>query len=845
MFFAGLTSCNPRPDGIGAPRVLDGVLDLRGWNFQDQGPIELNGDWEFYWRRFVPPNQFAGNASGFASSTEAGSALRAAVPGKWNQQTIDGRRFSSDGFATYHMRILLNPSQIRNSDTIPIFAFRLRRIYTAYRLYVNGTQIVQVARPAESAEEARPGYRIVLKNLAVTEPVLDVVLHISNYSHPNAGLPVAILFGTETNIRAEREARLAFDLFLIGGLLVLGIYQLGLYLLSRVDRAPVLLGVFCLIVAVRHLIDDERYVDDLFQGIPWIVLHRMAYAAFTLAVIVMLEHVHRFFEGEAVIWITRSLQTLSAAFLLLVIFFSPKVYSAHAYLFEIVAVLSGLYLIIVVIIATVRKRNESLMSVASLLCLVPGMVNKILFDSGHWAGLDLLPLGLFGFLMMQTLVVSRRFSRSFISIEKSSKELEVRVADRTRELQEFGVQLEEARDRAEDSNRAKSEFLATMSHEIRTPLNAIIGTSQLLREDSLSEEDRAQYVSVLGRAGDNLLRLVNQVLDFSRLEEGQMRLSRVGIAPAKLLREVVEIMEIQARAKGLEIEREVAIDDARLFLGDPDRIKQILLNLMGNAVKFTAAGRIIARLAVSEDRGAQALRFEIEDDGPGIPSEKIAQMFERFTQVDSSDSRRFEGTGLGLAITKKLVDLMQGDIAYTVPRSGRGSCFIVTLPLPGIAESADAIAPSPVKTERAAQATEPPAKLRVLLAEDNEDNVLLIRAFLKKSDLILDVAVDGQEALANFQAAVAAGGDALYDIVLMDIQMPRMDGYTATKKIREYERAAGIAATPIIALTANATAEDVQRSKDASCDEHLSKPVLKPLLLKTLNEFTRPKNADI
>ncbi|MEQ9366064.1 MAG: 7TM diverse intracellular signaling domain-containing protein, partial [Leptospirales bacterium] len=390
-----------------APRVVDGVIDLRAWDFEGQGPVELNGDWRFYWRRFIPPAEFASRG---AAPLESGTPATMLVPGRWNGRTIDGNILGGDGFATYRLRILLDPERLRQAAGDSIYAFRLRRMYTAYRLFLNGAEIVQVGQIGEAAAAAVPRYRTVLRPVVVSEAELDLVLHISNYHHLRGGVPVAVVFGTEANIRAEREARLAFDLFLIGGLLILGLYQLGLYVLSKVDRSPILLGLFCLIIALRHFIDDERYVDDVFQNIPWHILHRMTYATFATAVILGLEHIHRFFAREAAIWLTRCLQSVAAAFLAVAVVATPRTYVAGSIALEITAVLSGIYMIAVVGVALYRRRNESLLFGLSLLCLVPGVIYKILYDRGHWSGVDLLPLGLFGFVFGQTLAVSKRFS---------------------------------------------------------------------------------------------------------------------------------------------------------------------------------------------------------------------------------------------------------------------------------------------------------------------------------------------------------------------------------------------------------------------------------------------------
>lgn len=397
------------------------------------------------------------------------------------------------------------------------------------------------------------------------------------------------------------------------------------------------------------------------------------------------------------------------------------------------------------------------------------------------------------------------------------------ISDRKR----IEKELKSARAAADAANRAKSEFLANMSHEIRTPLAGILGYAEMLINYCKTDEERKDYGAKIKRNADNLTELINDILDLSKVEAGALKVEQLKFSPTMEVDGVLSLLEVQAQEKGISLESVFERPIPEQIVTDPKRFRQVLINVLGNAIKFTDKGRVTVRMRMDRAKKEPLLEIAVTDSGCGIPLEAQSQLFRPFVQADSSTTRKYGGTGLGLVLSRRLSRAMGGDLVLSESAPGKGSTFIITVET-GSAEqlrSAPAL-DVPVTTR---QAEQPLKGVRVLLAEDHEDNEELITSFLRRSGAGVEVARNGAEAVALVRTEP-------FDIVLMDIQMPVMDGCAALKTLR------GESYTlPIVAVTAHAMLEEREKCMNAGFSHFLTKPLDFNALIATIEGLVPKK----
>lgn len=430
------------------------------------------------------------------------------------------------------------------------------------------------------------------------------------------------------------------------------------------------------------------------------------------------------------------------------------------------------------------------------------------------------------------------------------RNIEIKLEELNRDLEDANRQLTQAIERAnvlafeaQAANIAKSAFLARMSHEIRTPLNSVLGYTQMLLEEDLKEEQKA-HVRMVNTSGQALLALIEDILDFSKIEAGEMSLECVSFSLRETLQEACEIVRPKLQDKPVKLSWEAAADVPELLLGDPVRTRQVILNLLGNAAKFTKKGEISLKVEKTHKEGSRIqLLFTVKDTGIGIPQHKLQIIFEPFRQAEDSTGRLYGGTGLGLTICRQLARLMQGEI-WATSKEGAGSTFYFkawfqecTQPpvQECIPEDTKAAPAQDLLSEPPPPAMTPPSRpARILLVEDNPVNAQLAELMLTKAGHMVQTAKDGWEALKLFTAKSRE-----LDLILMDVEMPGLDGLRATKRIR----ALGHLDVPIVAMTAHALKEDMERCLESGMNDYLSKPIRKEILLNMVDKWTSKKRT--
>jgi signal transduction histidine kinase len=766
------------PDRGQSPVAHQGVIDLRKENLFNNS-LTLSGEWGLYWERLLPPDSVSMPPTAYVP-----------YPVLWKDLRVDGRSFPTVGYATYTLTVLLPHRRPRIGLEIP-------DTYCSFKLFVNGVLQAQDGVPATTREKATPFWATRNVALPPGEPdTLRFVLQIANFWHARGGPYKEILIGDKDVLFLKKNRDIAYDFLMAGCMFMGGLFFLGLFVFSSHDKTILYFSLFCIVFSYRMVGTQHYALHLLFSNLDWFVTIRIEYLSLSLAMAFFCAYTRKLYPDDIIPFVTKALIWLCLAYSIAVLTLPTQIFTHLLIGFLSMMFVCIAYSMYVFLRAARHRRSGSvfaLMSTAVMLFIGTIMNLHYFGFISDWRAV--LFISYITFFWLQSLALSHRFAHHF----------------------------RQATWQARQGLRTKSEFLSTMSHEIRTPLNAVIGMTHLmLRNDPRA--DQKEDLGVLLFSANNLLSIVNNILDYNKIEEGKIGFEHIPMDLAAIARNIVAGLKNAADERGIILRAEV---DSRLdhkVMGDPTRTSQVLTNLVHNAVKFTKAGSVRLTLSVDTIDAQQiTVTVKIEDTGIGIPVEKQGLIFDRFTQADSSTSRSYGGTGLGLAITKKILEL-QGVALKLISEPGKGSTFYFTQTFTNTNEPVG-------DTHDQLPAVESEQLLRgihILLVEDNPLNVLVARTMLENNGATVDVAVNGAEALDKLDARS-------HQLVLMDLHMPVMDGYEATVLLRKRGET-----LPIIALTASTPKEVESDAFAAGLNDVVVKPFSPDELYRVILQYVQP-----
>lgn len=749
-----------------------GVLDLRSENFNQV--VSLTGEWEFYWRKFVL--QDIKDRPQFVT-----------FPKKWNDLKVDGRDVPSFGYATYRLKVLL-------PKTAEMLRIGIPDVYCAYDFYLNGVLVAKNGQISKSAANFTPHWQYRAFDIPLDVDTAELILQVANFVHYKGGVKDPIILGTKTSVVLERNRVEAIDLLLTGCLFMGGLFFLGLYLRGSRDKAILLFSIFCMVYCYRIMGTDNYVLHTLLPNANWYIMIHLEYCSLFLGIGIFAQYTRYLYPEETHLQVIRFIVGSCVLFCLATLLLSPYYFSQLINPFLVVTIFCIGYALYTYAFAYIRNRPGSKYALLSCISLMFAFGLSLLNYWGIVPAIQLASfIGYIAFFFFQSLILSHRVA----------------------------FQLQRANRIAEESLQIKSEFLSTMSHEIRTPLNSVIGMSHLLLRNH-PRPDQVQQLDVMLFSANNLLGIVNDILDFNKIEEGKIRFENQVMDVSAICGGCMASLGNFASEKEINLELNMQPEVNYRVLGDQMRLTQVLTNLIHNAIKFTAGnGKVCLKVSKLEETVDRVkLRFEVIDTGIGISTEKQQLIFERFTQADSSTSRSFGGTGLGLAISKRLLEL-QGSSLHVQSEVGKGSIFFFEQLL---VKADEMHIESPKVDFKVDNSTILQGK-EILLVEDNAINVMVARGFLEKWGATVTVAENGELALSLFD-------EKRHQIILMDLHMPILDGYQAAARIRQFNKI-----VPIIALTANLRKDIEEKVLQVGINDVIVKPFLPDELFQVLNKY--------
>ncbi len=842
-----LFSCH-NYSGKSVPKAINGVLDLREWDFEEDGPVDLGGQWEFYWEKLLD-----GSEETLGTTIEPDGMMD--IPKQWKDHTLpDGRSLSHLGYATYKLKILL-PTVTSPAGPLNNLAIKTNYIDTAYSMTVLSSEGDLLGKPlvggivGDSRESSVPLHRYDIASISYS-PEWTVIFQVCNFHYFWGGIRTIPQMGTFKQIYEKTDNKLYLAFFTIGIILVMGIYHIIQFCLYREDRSPLWFGLLCLSVALYTLL-STCYLEYVFPDLHlWTFYMKLEYQCSFFNLLFFRLFLGSLFPGKFNKKAGKYFFIILASYFLY-FFLSPYSWGANQFIFNtylfflVVSQALALAALIKVIVGDNNKLAKVMLAGSSFFVFC--IVNDVMFQLGIFKTFVSFQYGIVVFIICQSIVIAIKNKtnhkekyaaqrEALDNLAKSDKlkgeflqKLEQQVMERTSQLTEAKEQAVVLREKADEANRAKSIFLANMSHELRSPLNAVLGFSQILDKSPTLTEKNHKHLGIIKRSGEHLLSLINQVLSLSKIEAGKSSLNPIDFDLYRLLEELEGMFMLKAKGKNLTLSFDLDRGLERYVYGDELKIRQILINLLNNAVKFTDKGSVVL-LASSRDGGEGIsqnpveLTFLVKDTGIGISEKNIEKVFHPFDQAEDKGSPR-EGTGLGLTISREFALMMEGNLSVN-STEGDGSVFSFR----AMVEQGEETHLIGVDEVRSVATIDPDFKMtdgetpRLLIIDDSLNNRLLLLTILEQAGFQVKTAENG-EVGCGIQKEWQA------HMVWMDIRMPVMGGIEATKIIRNFQSETQ---PVIIAVTASAFDEEKEEIMNIGCNDFVHKPYRESLIFEKI-----------
>lgn len=794
LFGVGIVVFSYMPELVYA-EAENGSLDLSGWNFaKEKNIFALEGEWEYYPNKLLGPEDFEAGADA--------EKLYTTYPNHWSE---DQKHYKeAKGYATYRLTVTMPDG----FEDVGIYS---RFQYGAYRIYLNGYEMMEVGRVSENKSEHYVSY---MSQSSYQNPFIpgegnraEIILQVQNEMHYESGFSRHIFLGELMQIKFFQGILLLLN-GVTGGVLLLLFFYFGIaYFENKTRKEYMDFSVVALMSLFTCLAAYGESV--LYRVVPVIsaaALYKLEYIALITA---------SFFANYRLIlqyskqkWPLLYIKGMMALAYLAVFLLPP--YDIAQFGIGLKLVLCSFFLLsFVYTFCHVLKDKEAMdiLELAGIIILITGI---FISQAGLFPieGVDILSITAAAYCLTKIKIFLTRYGTLEGDLKKMAEGLESKIEERT-------AQLTVMKEKAEVAARTKSEFLASMSHEIRTPMNAIIGMADLIRTDNMDDK-QLEYFEDIKKMSQSLLQIINDILDFSKIESGKFEICPVDYSLKGMIDNLYSILQFSASEKGLTFILDISPELPEVLYGDEIRIRQIVLNLLNNAIKYTNKGYVKFSVYLEETELQKEICFAVSDSGIGIREQDLKRLFVSFEQLDIRKNYSVGGTGLGLVISRNLAEMMNGRISVT-SRYGEGSCFITHLPLVlGNAEN--------IKAAEITDGYVYGTGAKALVVDDNQVNLKVAAGMMEIHKIDRDMALSGREALEKVQKTK-------YDIIFMDHMMPEMDGIETMKQIRAvdayYEKA------PIIALTANV----VRGTKEMLLKEGMDDFLSKPIEFKTLNRI--------